>query len=498
MQKKLVIVLMVSILLLTSACQPTPTPAPTATVPPPTNTPAPTPTPVPPTATPTEAPPTNTSEAPILQVLNPAGEKNFTLAELKQLPASEGYGGIKSSTGKITPPVLWKGVSLKDLVEAAGGMEANMGINIEAKDGYGITYSYDQVMNGTFISYDPGTGDELKSPAPLTAILAYEREGKDLDLDMDGTLRLVIISDDNKQVTDGHWSVKWVTKIEIKDLGQNWNLRLEGAISEDMDRATFESGASPNCHMLKWTDDKAQEWVGIALWLLVGRVDDEIKHEGPAFNDALADAGYTIDVVASDGYTVSFESARVKRNDNIIVAYQVNGNPLPDKYFPLRLVGADLQKDEMVGMIAKIVVNVPALPVLEPTPTPEPTATTAPVADAALVVTGLVETELSFTDADLHALEVVKITAEHPKKGKLDYEGVRLNALLDLAKVKPEAKTLVLIAGDGFKAEVDLAAARAQADCLLAFTDTAGDYSMVMPGLPSNTWVKGVVKIEVK
>ena len=159
-------------------------------------------------------------------------------------------------------------------------------------------------------------------------------------------------------MTDGHWSVKWVTKLEVKSLGEEWSLHLEGAITEDMDRATFESGASPNCHGVTWTDDKAQDWVGIPLWLLVGRVDDEIKHEGPAFNDALADAGYTVDVVASDGYTVTFDSARVKRNNNIIVAYQVNGNPLPDKYFPLRLVGSDLQKNEMVGMIAKIVVHV--------------------------------------------------------------------------------------------------------------------------------------------
>jgi len=48
---------------------------------------------------------------------------------------------------------------------------------------------------------------------------------------------------------------------------------------------------------------------------------------------ALADAGYTVDVVASDGYTVSFESSRLKRNDNMIVAHLVNGNLLPDKYF---------------------------------------------------------------------------------------------------------------------------------------------------------------------
>ncbi len=69
-----------------------------------------------------------------------------------------------------------------------------------------------------------------------------------------------------------------------------------------------------------------------------------------------------MDVVAGDGYTVTFDAARVKRNDNIIVAYKVNDNPLPEEYFPLRLVGADLQKNEMVGMIARIDVGAGAPP----------------------------------------------------------------------------------------------------------------------------------------
>ena len=38
----------------------------------------------------------------------------------------------------------------------------------------------------------------------------------------------------------------------------------------------------------------------------------------------------------------------------------MNGNPLPEKYFPLRLVGSDLAKNEMTGMIEKIMVHVPA------------------------------------------------------------------------------------------------------------------------------------------
>jgi hypothetical protein len=92
----------------------------------------------------------------------------------------------------------------------------------------------------------------------------------------------------------------------------------------------------------------------------------------------------------------------------------------------------------------------------------------------------------------------VKITAEHPKSGTAEYEGVRLSELFDLVGIKAGATQLVITADDGFSAEVSLAEVLAIPDCLLGFTETPGKFKMVMPGLPSNTWVKGVVSIEVK
>lgn len=484
--------------LLFSACQAATPPPPTSTpLPPPTQTaPPPTATPVPPTATP--VPPTETPAAPVLDLLDVDGAvKSFTLEEFKALPATTGQAGIKSSTGKITPPKAFTGVALKDIVAVLPGFDETMGVSVVASDGYAITFSYDQIMNGGFIEYDPGTGSELKSPVPLTAMLAYEAGGQPFDPAQDGVLRIVIVSDEPKQVTDGHWSVKFVNKIEVKSLGEEWFLQLDGALSEKMDRATFESGASPNCHTASWTDDKAQVWAGIPLWLLVGRVDDAIIHEGPAFNDGLAAMGYTVDVVASDGYTVTFDSAKIARNDNLIVAHLVNGNPPPDKYFPLRLVGSDLAKNEMVGMIAQIVVHVEGMVAPEATPALTETVKTAPE-DADLLVSGLVANELAFTEAELRTMEVVKITADHPKKGAQDYEGVRLSTLLEMAQVDAAANKLVLTAGDGFSAEVFLAEVTACADCMVSFTDTPGELFLVMPGLPSSTWLKDIVSIEVQ
>ena len=121
----------------------------------------------------------------------------------------------------------------------------------------------------------------------------------------------------------------------------------------------------------------------------------------------------------------------------------------------------------------------------------------APAGDVALTVTGLVEKELKLTMEAIKAIGVVKATLEHPKKGKTDYEGVKLNALLGQAKVKPEAKKIVLIASDGFTAEATLDAVSKCADCMMAFGD-GGKIHAAMPGMESNAWVKDVVKIEVK
>lgn len=427
--------------------------------------------------------------------------KDFTLDDLKKLPTVEGQAGIKSSTGKITPPALFKGVSLTELLDQAGGADSTMGIEIEAKDGYAMTFSVDQVTNGDFIAYDPGTGDETQSAGKLQAIVAYEMEGQPLDIERDGNLRLVVISEKNNQVTDGHWSIKWVRKITIKQLAQEWDLELDGGIADNLDRGSFESCSTGKCHMSEWSDEKAQVWSGTPLWLIAGRMDDEIKHGDDSFNTGLAETGYTVEVVGKDGYSVTFDIARLVENNDIIVANQVNGNPLTDADFPLRLVGSDVSKKEAVGGIEKIILHFDQPPAAQPTATTAPTAESAgPVVlpeGKALMITGLVDATPAWSIDELRGMEVVQLTVEHPKKGKQDVEGVRLNALLDLAGVKSDAKQVTFTAADGFTASADLQAVRDCADCLVAFNET-GALKLVMPGMESSFWVKDVIALTVQ
>jgi DMSO/TMAO reductase YedYZ molybdopterin-dependent catalytic subunit len=306
-----------------------------------------------PTASPTPQPPDAK-----LEIVS--GEQSVTLTweDIQALPAYEGMGGLISSVGKVTPPAKYKGVTLEDLCGLVGGITEENSVTITAKDGYAMTFSYEQIATGDFPTYDPSTGDETPFDGKLWVVVAYKREGAFIPADGDGPLRLALLGSP-KLVTDGHWWIKWVEKIEIKQSLENWTLHLEGAITQDIDRGTFETGAAPSCHGKNWTDADGQTWTGIPLWLLVGRVDDDNIHEEGAFNEELAAAGYEVKVTAADGYSVSFDSATIARNDDIMVAYLLDDEPLPEDYWPLRLVGPEIGPSMWVSSITTIEVVLP-------------------------------------------------------------------------------------------------------------------------------------------
>jgi hypothetical protein len=500
---------LILVLILVAGCLPAPTAAPpTAPTPEPTSLPTDTPAPEP-TSLPTDTPAPEPTAEPaaespvVLELVGPDETKTLTLDDLRALPTFEGWGGIKTSTGDIILPTQLRGVTLGELLALVGGLSPELGISIVARDGYAMTFSYEQIANGEFITYDPATGDEITIDDPLTAILAYERDGQPLPEDSEGPLRVVVVTPKANQVVDGHWAVKWVNQIVLKSLGQTWTLHMEGAIPEEVDRGTFESCSAPGCHQATWTDDRAREWSGVPLWLLLGYVDDEFRHGDDAYLEALAEGGYPVEVIAADGYSVEFDSARLHHNANILVADKMNGNPLEDKKFPLQLVGSDLQKNEMVGQIDQIVLHLPAggvteaEPAAEPTeaPTAEPHVSEAPAGDVALLISGAVEEEQSLSLDALQGMEVVELTTEHPSKGEQTYTGVGLKTLLDLAGVKAEASKMILIASDGYQAEVSLADAQACSDCLVAFDGEM--LRAAMPGMESNVWVKDLVEIKL-
>ena len=113
-------------------------------------------------------------------------------------------------------------------------------------------------------------------------------------------------------------------------------------------------------HNASWIDSDGHKWVGMPLWYLLGRVDDSLSHGTNAFNRTLADKGYTVRVKASDGFSKDFDVAAVKLSSDFIVAYKMDGKALADADAPLKLVGPNLTKGQMVKKIAEIDIIFPS------------------------------------------------------------------------------------------------------------------------------------------
>lgn len=154
-----------------------------------------------------------------------------------------------------------------------------------------------------------------------------------------------------------------IVKIELSDLpvpSEGWTLKMLGDIGDTITQKEFEEGlaCTGSGHYREWTDNEGNVWSGVPLWVLLGAVDDIETGGHWTFNDSLA-AGYSVKVVAADGYARTFNGTDVADSDDYIVADKINGAPLADAA-PLRLVGAGVAKADgslsgaSVGNIAKI------------------------------------------------------------------------------------------------------------------------------------------------
>ncbi len=148
--------------------------------------------------------------------------------------------------------------------------------------------------------------------------------------------------------------------ITVNPTPGDWNLKLVGVVNETVTKAEFENGVACG-HYANWTNSETGEfWEGMPLWYLVGRVDDEIQHGSGAFNDSLAAEGYSVKVIAGDGWSTSLASADIARNDGYIVANKLNGSALPNQTpsgkpcWPLHLKGANVTGGQQVGNIVEI------------------------------------------------------------------------------------------------------------------------------------------------
>lgn len=117
--------------------------------------------------------------------------------------------------------------------------------------------------------------------------------------------------------------------------------------------------------------------------------------------------------------------------------------------------------------------------------------------DSALKISGKVDLEMGWTEDEVKAMPSIDVESTNSKGESTTYTGVLISDLLNLAITKPNAVTLVIVADDGYSAEIALSDVMSCADCILSFRSNGG-FSSVLPGFEKNLQVKGVVELQVK
>ena len=298
----------------------------------------------------------------VLTVQGLSSSVDLTMDDLKAMTAYSGYAGMKNSAGTLFGPFPVKGVSLTDLLALVGGINEGTDVTILGVDNYGMTYTYDQIANQAWTTYDPVTGATVAPTATLTPIIGYEQDGQPLGAypTGEGPLRMYVAQPSSAQVVDGHLLVKWVRTIKIEGAKPDWTVKLSGLLrngkrqTATLDRSSYLSCAAPGCHGASWTDAKGREWTGVPLFLIVGKVDFGKSHDYGAYNEALALKGYRVKLVNKSGRVAYVGSRLIRNRGSILLANKVDGEELADAIYPLRLVGPRLTSSQKIGGLDRI------------------------------------------------------------------------------------------------------------------------------------------------
>jgi DMSO/TMAO reductase YedYZ molybdopterin-dependent catalytic subunit len=259
---------------------------------------------------------------------------------------------------------------------------------------------------------------------------------------------------------------------------QDWVLRVGGAVSSPLSLSYAELAKMPQSDLKdilmqrSLGEDTVGDWSGVAL-------EEILKQAG-------APADYaSITAVAADGYAIEIPRDEIQ---DAIVALKEDGKWIaaadPD-HGPIRLVAPYTPANRWVFQLQELQVNGPGQ------------AASGIPENAALKITGNVETELGWTEEKIRSMDTMEAQSTNKAGETETHIGVAINDLLGKAGPKPDATALVLVADDGYTAEVSLAEVQSCGACIVAFRSEGG-FGTVLPGFPGNVQVKGVVEIQVK
>ncbi|MCW4006414.1 MAG: hypothetical protein NWF04_07460 [Candidatus Bathyarchaeota archaeon] len=436
--------------------------------------------------------------------------------DIAELETYTGPSGYKSSGGMIQAVGTYTGVPVPVLCDLVGGMTSEQTLTVTAADGYSMVYTYEQVQGEGFTTYYATNGSEAEATQPMVMTANYLFNDEPFDEER-GPIRIGVVGPEGL-LTEGHFWTKMTVELKITANIADWVVTVFEEDSEplNMDRQAWT--AEINHFPLDYTDDNGNIWTGTALWRWVSWYN----YNG-GISNATLDEGYSVKLIAGDGYFATIDDSQVKMNDNIIIAGELNGEPLPDPYWPLRLVGPDVTQSDRVGNIIEIEVvldnptastpapSMTASPSASPsaTPTPTPTPSASPSQDYTLVVSGT--TAVDMLRATFEA-QVSLGSATYTNADGSVLAGAPLYAIVDWAQTSGvvESSTLddgyvvKVIASDGYAKAFNDTFVEGNTNILVANTadgaPLTGDYwplTLTGSDLSRKENIKGVAQIQI-
>jgi len=293
--------------------------------------------------------------------LNLSGLWNYTMdRQTFEALASCEYHQASYTFVNETGEHTYAGVALWVLVAAVDGADGPdteyLFNDLLAQAGYNVTVMALDGYDKTFGSLTVARND--------TIIVANRLDGEALP-DEHFPLRVV-----GAGLTSGQmvYNLANITLSDMKEIA-DWSVWLNGTRNVSMSAATFASTYYGGLHgpyfnytdfgdwhaaYYNFTEDLVDHtYAGIPLWVLLSCVDGEDLYHYQ-FNETLAATGYTVVLTASDGYTVTLSSEDIAYNNSLVIAFMLDGDPLPVDEYPLRLVSEWLSGSQKISCIVSI------------------------------------------------------------------------------------------------------------------------------------------------
>ena len=147
--------------------------------------------------------------------------KTYTIDDIEKLQGMQDMGGQKSTSGTIA---IYQGAKLTDVIKGTGsfpgvepdGIVPGQSVTITGASGQSVTFTYDQITNGNFTTYD--SSGNVTTPAANVATpvigLAYMVSGNMLSNGPPGPLELGILYG-GPFFTDSSYWISSVNQITI-------------------------------------------------------------------------------------------------------------------------------------------------------------------------------------------------------------------------------------------------------------------------------------------